>query len=412
MVTAVQTFYPARSRTLWGDDAQPAFQVAQERFAPILDSIRQAAVQAETERKLPFEAITLLKNAGFTAIRIPVRFGGLGLSLVDLFEFVIDLAAADSNIAQALRAHFGLVEHLLCVPEGDYATRWFTRLGRGEIAGAAAAEAPHASRDRFETSLTEHDGLWRINGTKFFTTGSLYADWLTVTATTADGRTAKCIASRHDPGLEIVDDWDGIGQRLTASGTAHFTNVKAQDNEYHFGNTEFPYSQAFFQLYHLATAAGIAQAAARSVADAVRQRKRGFTHGNSETPATDPQILEIVGKVSSAAFAATAIVRQAARALQAAYESGEPERGPAVIRAELEVWQAQEIIFPLTLEATTLLFDTLGGTATLRRTALDRFWRNIRTIACHNPRVYRTRVVGDYAVNGTLPPEQWRVGTV
>lgn len=82
------------------------------------------------------------------------------------------------------------------------------------------------------------------------------------------------------------------------------------------------------------------------------------------------------------------------------------------MRAELQVWQAQETVFPMTLEATTLLFDALGGTATLRRAALDRFWRNIRTIACHNPRVFRTRVVGDFAVNNTPPPEQWRVGDI
>ncbi|MDN6042464.1 MAG: acyl-CoA dehydrogenase, partial [Acetobacter sp.] len=102
----------------------------------------------------------------------------------------------------------------------------------------------------------------------------------------------------------------------------------------------------------------------------------------------------------------------AADALEVAANSKEDERGPSVVKAELEVWQAQEIIFPLTLNATSQLFDTLGGTATLRAAALDRYWRNIRTIGCHNTRVYRTRVVGDFLVNGELPPEQWRVGVV
>ncbi|OAG75203.1 Acyl-CoA dehydrogenase [Acetobacter malorum] len=188
--------------------------------------------------------------------------------------------------------------------------------------------------------------------------------------------------------------------------------MRVEHDELRVGNTGFAYSQAFFQLYHLATVAGIAQAAALEVAGAVKTRKRGFSHANHALPAHDPQILEIVGHVASAAHAARAIVRHAADALQTAADSREDERGPSVVKAELEVWQAQEIIFPLTLNATSQLFDTLGGTATLRAAALDRYWRNIRTIGCHNPRVYRTRVVGDFLVNGELPPEQWRVGAV
>ena len=394
---------------LWAVDAGSALETEMERFRPVLKEIGQASLAAELGRVLPFEAIDALKAAGFTSARIPREFGGLGLPLADLFELVIALAAADSNIAQALRAHFGFVEQLLATPDEGYRARWLGRLGRGQIAGAAAAEKGGA-RDQFATILALRDGTWLINGTKFFTTGSLYADWLTVTATDPDGDTLKCIAARGDPGLEILDDWDGMGQRLTASGTARFADVRAHDNEVLTGNVAFAYSQAFFQLYHLATAAGIAQAAARAVAGAVQGRRRSFTHGNADQPARDPQVLELVGRVAASAHAATAIVRQAARVLDAAARSGERDRGPATVRAELQVWQAQETVFPITLEATTLLFDALGGTATLRTAGLDRFWRNIRTIACHNPRIFRTRVVGDFAVNGTPPPEQWRVG--
>ena len=401
--------HPGELDILWDTEPSVALAAALERFQPILDDIAAEAVLAEIERRLPFDAIARLKASGFTSARVPVAFGGLDLSLADLFELVMQLAAADSNIAQALRAHFGYVEHLRSVADDEYSARWLARLGRGEIAGAAAAEKASA-RDQFAAKLTRRDGTWRIDGTKFYTTGSLYADWLTVTATGEDGATMKCIASRHDPGLRIDDDWDGMGQRLTASGTAHFADVPAADNEVRHGNVDFAYSQGFFQLYHLATAAGIAQAASRALATGVRGRARSFTHGNSDQPSSDPQILELVGRVASVAHAATAIVRQAARALDAASRSGERERGPATMRAELQVWQAQETVFPLTLDAATLLFDALGGTATLRTAGLDRFWRNIRTIACHNPRVFRTRVVGDFAVNGTPPPAQWRVG--
>ena len=41
---------------------------------------------------------------------------------------------------------------------------------------------------------------------------------------------------------------------------------------------------------------------------------------------------------------------------------------------------------------------------------LDRHWRNARTLASHNPRIYKHRIIGDFAVNGTPPPYQWRIG--
>ncbi len=396
---------------LWGRGPSPRYRHLHLRFAPLFRDILAGSLSAELERRLPFDAIRDLKKGRFTAMRLGSADGGADASIVEFFALITDLAAADSNVAQALRAHFGFVEHVLAEPGGPYRHRWLSRIARGDVAGAAAAEVGEATRERFDTSLSLQDQQWVVNGRKYFTTGSLYADWLTVTATTTDGQTAKCLASRHDPGLEIVDDWDGIGQRLTASGTAHFDNVRVDAGDIRFGNVAFPYSQAFFQLYHLATVAGIARAAARSISDMVGHRKRSFSHGNDDLPSRDPQILEIVGRVCSAAYVAGAVVASAARALQHAAEAGDDERDALVTCAELEVWQAQDQVFPLVLEATSLMFDALSGSATRRLSGLDRYWRNVRTIAGHNPRVYRTRIVGDFAVNGTPLPGQWRVGT-
>ena len=70
----------------------------------------------------------------------------------------------------------------------------------------------------------------------------------------------------------------------------------------------------------------------------------------------------------------------------------------------------RHIVTDLILESTAIVFDALGASATLRPAGLDRYWRNARTISSHNPRIYKDRIVGDFAVNGTLPPPQWRIG--
>jgi alkylation response protein AidB-like acyl-CoA dehydrogenase len=82
----------------------------------------------------------------------------------------------------------------------------------------------------------------------------------------------------------------------------------------------------------------------------------------------------------------------------------------ANIAAEIEIAQAQTTISSLVLEATSLLFDALGASATSVSNSLDRYWRNARTITSHDPRIYKDRIVGDFVVNGMPPPFQWRIG--
>ena len=65
---------------------------------------RQQAVERERTRTLPYEEVRLLKDAGFGALRVPVEFGGFGATLRQSFALLIKLAAADSNLPQALRA--------------------------------------------------------------------------------------------------------------------------------------------------------------------------------------------------------------------------------------------------------------------------------------------------------------------
>lgn len=59
------------------------------------------------------------------------------------------------------------------------------------------------------------------------------------------------------------------------------------------------------------------------------------------------------------------------------------------------------------LEATTLLFEVGGASATSTERSFDRHWRNARTVASHNPAIFRERAIGDYLLNGTSPDAAW-----
>lgn len=60
--------------------------------------------------------------------------------------------------------------------------------------------------------------------------------------------------------------------------------------------------------------------------------------------------------------------------------------------------------------AATRLFEVGGASATLRTRGLDRHGRNARVLVSHNPLIYRARLLGDRAVNGTPLGRHYRLG--
>lgn len=75
------------------------------------------------------------------------------------------------------------------------------------------------------TLLADASGTLRLNGYKFYSTGTLFADVIAVSAIDAEGRDLQALVPTDRAGVEPFDDWDGFGQRLTASGGTRFTDV-------------------------------------------------------------------------------------------------------------------------------------------------------------------------------------------
>jgi alkylation response protein AidB-like acyl-CoA dehydrogenase len=398
----------------WGADPSPRYDQLASRFRPLLRNIRAGAVERELARKLPLEEIKQLKQLGFGALRVPTADGGAGASLPELFNLLIELSEADSNLTQGLRGHFGFVEDIVNSTDKARRNLWFPRIVRGDIVGNAWSEIGEAKSTGFSTRVTRHSETLRLNGEKYYTTGSFYADWIDVGSTDDNGEGVGATVARDAPGVLVVDDWDGFGQILTVSGTATFREVLVEPGHLVPDKARPKYYPAFFQLVHLATLVGIGRAASTDVARLVAERRRTYTHANGPRPAQDPQVLQIVGRVRGAVYGAGAITLRAAEAAQRAFDAhraGDTEaEDHAVAIAELEVSQSLTVVSDLILGALTLLFDALGASATSRQHSLDRYWRNARTLASHNPRIYKDRIVGDFAVNGTAPPPQWRIG--
>ncbi|MBD9611446.1 acyl-CoA dehydrogenase family protein [Pseudomonas sp. PDM02] len=385
------------------------------RFRPIFQRIAAGAVEREQSRSLPYEPIQWLKEAGFGAVRVPVEYGGGGASLPQLFELLIELAEADSNVPQALRGHFAFAEDRLNATPGPARDLWFKRFVDGDIVGCAWTEIGNVAIGDVITKVSPNGNGWRLNGEKFYSTGSLFSDWIDVYAQRSDtgGDVIAAVRTRQ-PGIVQSDDWDGFGQRTTGSGTSRFIDAEVDaENVIDFA-TRFKYQTAFYQLVLLATLAGIGRAALRDVAYQVRERKRIYSHGNAQRVSEDSQVQQVVGEVAALVYAAEASALKAAQPAQRAYLarfSGDDalERA-ANVAAELESAKAQVVVSELIQRATTELFNALGASGVRQGKSLDRHWRNARTVSSHNPVIYKARIVGDWEINGTEPPFVWQIG--
>lgn len=379
-------------------------------FDGFLARLREGAREREAQRTLLFAEVDQLRALGFASWRLPAELGGAGLGFEELIARVIDLAAADASLGHLVRGHVAFVEQLLADglgtrPPTERERRWVARLNRGELVGNAQSERQETAV--LSTRLDDDGGVLRLTGTKYYTTGSIYADWIHLAALEGDRRVAVTVDARQ-PGVRSVDDWDGFGQLLTGSGTTTFEGALVDPEEVERGTGtpgSWNHLGVVFQLVLLAAIAGIARRALDDAVDYVRPRRRTFGFAGETLPREDPLVQQVVGRLSSVALSARELVLAVARRADAALEGlragalGPDDLQPVL----LDVHRIQQVVPPLVLDAATELFEVGGASAVSRTAGLDRHWRNVRTIASHNPAAQRARALGQFELLGTLP---------
>lgn len=371
-------------------------------FAPVFAKIAEGNLERERDRVFPHEQVTLLNEAGFGTLRIATDRGGWGASLQQVFLLLADLGTADANVAHIWRNHLAFVEDRLNATVSDTNDAWIARFLGGQFVGGGWTEANNVTLANLVTTVQTDGDHFAVTGAKFYATGSLYADWLDVLGRGDDGELLTALVRADDPGVTLVDDWDGFGQRTTASGTARYENARAERGDVFPAAERFPYQGHFYQTAMLSVLTGITRAALRDGSTALTGRKRNYPQGLAQVPSDDAQLLAVIGEVSADAFAAEAALAQAGAALDRIH-GDEQNAKRRLVEAEVAVTQAQLVIIAAALRATTTVFDALGASGVSVERGLDRHWRNARTLASHNPRVYKARILGDYLINGKDP---------
>lgn len=374
---------------------------------PILHRLADTARDREDSRDYAYAEVRELADAGVALVGVPRVDGGAGGSVRDVVDLVIAIARADSNVGQALRPSF-LVAHSVATGANlpDRAATVARLRHRDLFAGTGNERNGGASGSVSTVAERDGDDLL-ITGDKYYSTGGLYADWFSASAQTTDGAVVRFTVPTDRDGVERLDDFDAVGQRLTASGTTRLRAVRVHPDEVIYPAEETPdnpWRGGFAQLYLAAVQAGIAARARDDAIWFVREKARPIKHSSASRSTDDPYVRQTVGEIAARAQTARSVVLLAAESLEGVRGLAGPAAREAGAAAAVEVAQAGAIAIESSLAAAQLLFDVGGGSITDRRLGLDRHWRNARTAANHNPRQWKLAVAGAYHLTGEDPP--------
>ncbi|PYB86540.1 MULTISPECIES: SfnB family sulfur acquisition oxidoreductase [Pseudomonas] len=379
---------------------EEALQAARE----LAEVARQQAAKRDQQRKLPWAEIEQFTRSGLGSISVPKAFGGPEVSFETIAEVFRLISAADPALGQIPQNQFGILQLVRLTATQAQQEAIFRAVLDGWRIGNAGPERGTKDTLTLKARITREGDGYRISGEKFYSTGALYAHWVAVKALDDEGRQRLAFVRRGSPGLRIVDDWSGFGQRTTASGTVLLDKVPV-DADLVVDNwrlREEPSIQgAASQLIQAAIDAGIAEAAIEDTIQFVREKSRPWIEAKVERNSDDPYVIADIGRLKLELHAAEALLRKAARVLDEV-NAGVIDAAAAA-RASIAVAEAKVLTTEISLQASEKLFELAGSRASLAEFNLDRHWRNARVHTLHDPVRWKYHAVGAYHLNGTLP---------
>ncbi|MDA1128778.1 MAG: acyl-CoA/acyl-ACP dehydrogenase [Chloroflexi bacterium] len=205
------------------------------------------AAEHDRDGTFAFENVVEMRNSGFVAAAVPRDLGGMGVTSVhDSIVAMSRLGRAEGSTPLAFTMHLfrtlGLVRGLQTATANGNQTRQtrlegvLKKIGTGELVITVANSERGADIRTSRTTATRVEGGWLFNGNKTFATGSPAADLLAVRARyeneKGELRLGTTMAPVDRPGVEIMNNWDGLGMRASGSHDVVFTDYFVPEDEF------------------------------------------------------------------------------------------------------------------------------------------------------------------------------------
>jgi SfnB family sulfur acquisition oxidoreductase len=358
----------------------------------------------DRERRLPYNEIELYSRSGLWGITIPKEYGGADISTATLAEVTAIISEADSSLGQIPQNHFYMLQVVRSNGTEAQKRFFFERVIKGERLGNALSETGTKTVGEYNTRIDRDGDEYVVNGTKFYSTGALFAHWIPVVAKDEKDYLFVAFVRVGTPGLTVIDDWSSFGQRTTGSGTTVLDNVRVPALNVLSYQGAFDEPTALGpvgQIIHAAVEIGIARAAVAETIKFVRERARPWIDANVEHGYEDPLTISQVGDLVIRLHSAEALIERAGRLTDKVVRTPDLD---TLARASVAVAEAKAASTEAALQATNKLFELSGTQSTLSKYNLDRHWRNARAHTLHDPVRWKYYAIGNYYLNGVRPP--------
>ncbi|MUM16853.1 monooxygenase [Mycobacterium sp. CBMA271] len=370
----------------------------------VADELAATALERDRANQNPIAEIELLRKHGLLSFATAREFGGAGGNLTQALQLSRIIAAADGSIGQLLVYHYsnGVWTYIL----GSPAQREYVARGVGEHGWFQGSVSN--PRDPGIT-VTRTDEGYRVNGTRTFATGVAIADLITVLLYAEEPINA--IIPREREGLRFNDDWDNLGQRLTASGSVEFDNVLLRHDEILTGLGEYGVDRErrdglralFSQLIFVHLYLGIAEGALSAAVTYIRKRGRPWPEAHSAEVTEDPYHQQLLGRLSAGIAAGIALADAVTREFEQVLAAGDAPSTARWGALAVRVDQAKSVATEVSLDVTHNIYQATGARSTANSVGLDIYWRNARTHTTHDPLPYRQREIGRYLLTDEWP---------
>jgi len=354
----------------------------------------------------PHRELELLRQAGLVTLLDPLDLGGAGAHWRTAFLVVRTIARVDASIAQVLAYSYVNKSNISFTVPRERQAEWYRRAISGqEVWG----DSVNPVDPDLELTAIPGDG-YRLNGTKHYSTGASAGDRILLSAAVVGGTrhgSYVLAAIDHRDGVEFLGDWNPLGQRLSASGSVRYTDVRVDERDILGPLSDDPYANLIspaIQLSLVNLQLGIAQGALEQARDLTRARKNAWFLSQADVYRNDPFVQRTFGELAARVASVEALADRAACRFDEVVDLGSGVTESVRGELEIEIAQAKIVSTEVGLDVAGRVFEMTGSSSARQSVGLDLHWRNVRTLSLHDPVDYKKLEVGAHYLNGELQP--------
>ncbi len=343
-----------------------------ERAAVVGAEIAEHAAAHDHAGTFVQEGLSALRDAGLLAIGVPEELGGAGATIGDIAAVQRELAHHCGSTALATSMH----QHVVAF------TAWRLRrelpgaeatLRRVAEEGIVLVSTGGADQTHPRGEATKVDGGYVVSGRKIFCSLSEAGTVLSTMFAYDDPEQGRRVLNMAVPvaseGVTVLDDWDTLGMRGTASNSIDIQGVFVPEERVlanrPYGLIDPPLQVIFSIAFPIISGVylGVAEAAYQAALDAAA--------GKAEDPIVQRQVGLMRHRLQVASWA-----------LDGAIAEVGDDPTPSVERVAAVMAAKREIALAGT-EVCDLAMEVAGGPAYFKSSTIERCYRDIRAAKFH-----------------------------